>query len=130
MFFLTFLNILIYFKVHDSLNKKKKLQIAKSNKVCSTDTTSSATKIANNLNKSHEKLFIMILFGTLNYMFGRLPILINFILSNILQNNYEMLNSFSTLSVYMAYTNTFFLYYYTNSRFSEVFRKYLAKLKY
>jgi hypothetical protein len=130
LFFLTFLNILIYFKVHDSLNKKKKLQIAKSNKVCSTDTTSSATKIANNLNKSHEKLFIMILFGTLNYMFGRLPILINFILSNILQNNYEMLNSFSTLSVYMAYTNTFFLYYYTNSRFSEVFRKYLAKLKY
>ena len=130
LLFLIVLNILIYLRVHDSLNRKRKLQIIKSNQVCSTDVTLSNIKVSNNLNKTHEKLLIMILFGTLNYTFGRLPILVKFILSNIFQNNYEILNSFATLCVYIAYVNTFFLYYYTNSRFSEVFKKYCAKLKF
>ncbi len=123
LFFLIFLNLLIYIKVRESFGKKKRLiNLKKSSKINSIENTSKSNG-NDKLNKMNERLLIMIVFGTLNYIFGRLPILIKFLISNF-YGEIDFLNTIATLCVYFSYLNNIFLYYFTNSQFQETIHKY------
>jgi hypothetical protein len=121
---LIILNILIYVKVIKALRNKNLLLNTKSNNN-QQQLNGASTKNASS--KAHNKMVLMVLIGSTNVFLGRIPILIDFILSNLIKNH-ELLNKLAVLAVYVSYSINFFLYYYTNIRFRKVFNQYILKL--
>lgn len=122
---LIILNILIYFQVIKTLRNKKMLLNTNANNNQQILNSSSSTNRASA--KAHNKMVLMVLIGSTNVFLGRIPILIDFILRNLIKNH-DMLNKLAVLAVYVSYSINFFLYYYTNLRFRNVFNQYSRKL--
>jgi hypothetical protein len=80
--------------------------------------------------KLESKITIMIMLNCLNCLLGRLPIFIFFIAHNFIKNEYadELFNSLASLTVYLSYSFSFFLYYFNNKRFRNIFKKYFGQV--
>lgn len=139
---LIFLNVLIYLRVKQTMKNKKSVlkymlnnreetatQTDVNNQVKS-DFTKSTKKRTNNIQKTQQKTTLMVVFNGLNYIFGRTPILIYFILVNsgIRTDGVYLYNQFAVLAVYISYTIKFFLYYYSNNKFRKTFKKYCKQV--
>jgi hypothetical protein len=139
---LIFLNVLIYLRVKQTMkNKKSVLKYMLNNREETatqidaniqnkSDLTKSAKNRTNNIQKTQNKTTLMVIFNGLNYIFGRTPILIYFILINIgiRTDGVYLYNQFAVLAVYISYTIKFFFYYYSNNKFRKIFKKYCRKL--
>lgn len=146
---LMIINFLIYLKLRDWIKIKsifvkntlvltcKENVVESSGKTLQNQYCSKAKIIksnSNEMNQLNKKLIIMILLGGINLIFGRIPILISFILRNLLKWDLwqraniglALFNSIAVLFVFISYMNTFFLYYYCNKRFKKVFKLYFV----
>ena len=139
---LVILNIVIYLHVRKSIMKKKKMlkQKDKDNgTMIKTEASIDDVSVSNNQtngkksnserksSRAQYKLTIMVIIGSLNCILGRLPILTDFIVQNIIgwNDQVKLLNMYACLAVYVSYSINFFLYMYTNKRFNKVFFQYL-----
>jgi hypothetical protein len=104
------LNILIYLKVRRVIKRKKTLQKNKTT----------------NMKNVDNSLKLMIFFGSLNNIVGRVPIALWYILD--IFYNYEkthLVLKFAVLAVDLSYAFHFILYYVTNKLFRQIFVNYL-----
>ena len=139
---LVILNIVIYLHVRKSIMKKKKMlkQKDKDNgTMIKTEASIDDVSVSNNQtngkksnserksSRAQYKLTIMVIIGSLNCILGRLPILTDFIVQNIIgwNDQVKLLNMYACLAVYVSYSIYFFLYMYTNKRFNKIFFQYL-----
>ena len=102
---LIILNILIYFQVVKAIINKR--NILKSN---------------NQIPIKSAKVTVMVIFGCLNNIMGRTPILIDFILINAIgwNDTIAIVNKFACLAVYISYFFKFFLFLFFNQRFKKI----------
>jgi hypothetical protein len=137
------LNVLIYFRVKQSMANKKsvlKYMLKNREKEESTIQSEQITKGVNlvqkkqskNIEKTRQKATLMVIFNGLNYFFGRTPILIFFIWNNTFEWSDSLLLclQIAVLAVYLSYTIKFFLYYYSNNKFRKTFKKKAFELLY
>ncbi len=81
--------------------------------------------------KAEKKVTIMVFAGCLNLILGRVPILISFILKNIIIWNRFLIvfDSIAVTTVYVSYMLNFFIFYLTNNRFNNFLKKRLNYFK-
>jgi hypothetical protein len=141
---LVILNIIIYLHVRSSIMKKKKMlnkengtMIKKEASIDDVSISNHPTAVNGKKSKSEKKsrraqykLTIMVIIGSLNCILGRLPILSDFIVQNIIgwNDQVKLLNMYACLAVYVSYSINFFLYMYTNKRFNKIFFQYLQNI--
>lgn len=132
------MNILIFKKVNESMERKKSIlnlarnrtmtdisEMPTQNTNASTNTNINTEK---NMKKTQIKTAVMVCMTCLNYVFGRLPILVVYIVRNFVQNDLtEWMNKIAVLCVYLSYAFCFPLYYYSNKRFQSVFHRHIRK---
>jgi hypothetical protein len=111
------LNMLIYFNVRKSLDKKKSFIHSK---------TPNGNKSHGKIKSANTKAILMVILTCLNNVFGRTPILIVFVLRNFY--NLLVLNTtvikLACLAVYISYILNFFIYFLSNSRFRKIFKRH------
>ncbi len=146
---LILLNVLIYIQVMKSIKNKKKM-LNKSNLTNSVSMLKDEMNSIQTENESLEnvesrkgyaksktkedraviKLTIMVVLGCINTIINRIPILLCFIIRNIIgwTGPVPTLNSVACLVVYITYSLYFFLYFYSNKRFRKTFFEGLNKI--
>jgi hypothetical protein len=141
---LVILNIIIYLHVRSSIMKKRRMLNRDNGSMIKTEAEAASiddlsinnhpttinvkkSKSERKNNKAQYKLTIMVIIGSLNCILGRLPILSDFIVQNIIgwNDQVKLLNMYACLAVYVSYSINFFLYMYTNKRFNKIFFQYL-----
>jgi hypothetical protein len=112
---LSIFNILIFFKVRKSL--KNKVHIQSRNKTVSA-----------NVKKSTLSIKLMVCFGSLNAILSRIPFVFNLIveLTDIEPNSIPLVSMIGYTSIAVSISNNFFLYYFTNVLFRQIFSHYLC----
>lgn len=144
LFIIIILNILIYIQVIKSLNNKKKMLKKSGNvpvlkdemnsneneSVNKNETKKNQSKNKNKEDRAVKKLTIMVVLGCINTIVNRTPVLILFIMRNIIgwTGPVPTFNAVAGLIVYATYSLYFFLYFYSNKRFRKVFYEGWHKL--
>lgn len=136
------LNFLIYSRIKNNLSKKKTLFMPNNTNVKLSTHQNESFKMDlsffNDFNKQNSKNkkistlarikrceikhSIIVLISCFNYLVGRIPIMVFFILRNLNKENHYLLKG-SVLTVYFSYNFNFFLYYFSNKQFRRVFKK-------
>ena len=108
------MNILILILVNQSIKKKRYL-------------TERSRKVSNTRNRST----LMILITNLNFIFGRAPILVVFIVKNNQKWNETLVLfcSLAVLFVYVSFMLNFFVFYFFNNRFKKLLNEKLKIIK-
>jgi hypothetical protein len=109
------LNIIVYIKLNQYIEQKSKLF----------DDKQKLKNFMKNLkNKSN-----VILCGSINFILGRIPILIYFILDNLYTyDKIHMILKIGVLAVNLSYLLYFILFYFINNNFRMVFNSYMRIL--
>jgi len=113
---LILMNILIYMQVKNALKNKKKL-LYNSAFINNSD-LNNLTLIKHKTKMKHasKKTIIMVAITSLNNIFGRVPILLYFIIRNIYEEN-EILGKIGILTVYISYSLNSLIFFFINNRF-------------
>jgi hypothetical protein len=123
------LNVMIYLKVKKAMTKKKKML----NQNFSVNTTNNKTEMHNNgnnkLKRSERNTAFMVIIVSICYTIGRIPIMISFIVRNVYEetNGMRIFKITSVISVILSYDSYFFIYYFTNKNFRNLFTQYLIR---
>jgi hypothetical protein len=116
------MNILICLLVNKSIKKKKY--------IIETSSTNTNSKIKNikKGSKLSKKSTLMILITNLNFLFGRIPILVAFVIKNNKKwdDNLAVFCSLAVFFVYVSCMFNFFLFYIFNNRFKKLLKKKLC----
>jgi len=117
---LTGLEFLIYKQVKRSIQSKKSIMLA----------ANSTRKTNKKLQNMQHRITLMVIINGINFIFGRIPILIYFVLVNLVGNsNHVMIFlNFAIVAVYTSYAVNFFIYYFCNLKFRKVFRLFLLQI--
>ena len=129
------LNVLIFIEGKKALYKKQQMNLRNKELSFSCDDSMYPTNSTNEIEKrvkkstkkSYLKLTTMVLATSLNFIIGRIPILVGFILKAIDQewsNRVNLAMKVGCTSVFVSYFLFFFLYYFFNNRFRKVFKQY------
>ena len=80
----------------------------------------------NQIKNANTKIVMMVILSCLNNIFGRIPVLVQ----QLLENFYDLggFYKISCLLVYLSYILNFFIYFYCNKRFREVFKSHFWTL--
>lgn len=81
------------------------------------------------IEKFENRIAIMVIISSINYVFGRIPILLFFIIRNF-NKGPEMgpVLYFAVFQIYFSYSIGFFIFYFINKRFKYVFLKMINNL--
>ena len=124
-------NIFIYKEAKNAFKKKKYL--AKKLKLPSTDHSINQTSNQKSLKIDNNsfKLTLMMFCINVNFIVGRLPILMSFVFDTFYPEmktfNYRLFEV-SALTIFLSYASFFFLYYYFNKQFRKIFWKYFNQV--
>ena len=127
---LTVLNILVFIRVKKSFSKKRKIfsssQIDQIDSLRETSffnhQKSNKKKVLNRINKFEYRHSIIVIVSCINYIIGRIPIMVYFILKN-LSNENDLLLKGAVLTVFVSYNLNFFIYYLSNKRFQKILKE-------
>ena len=122
---LIILNILIYLHVRKSLIKKKRMLLA--DRYTETTQSIKGSNIKKKLKNVNIKIIAMVILTTLNNVCGRVPMLIYFIVRNFSTSKLiDIFCKIGVISIFVSYTLSFFIFYFCNNRFRQIFQKKIA----
>ncbi len=127
---LLLMNILIYLHVRNALNNKKKLLYNSSASDNFTFDSANITikKRKSKIDHANKKVVLMLVLTSLNNIFGRIPMLLYFILKNAYKEN-TIMGELGILAIYVSYSLNLFIFLLINSRFRrDLKHKYIFNL--
>jgi hypothetical protein len=88
-----------------------------------------STPVIRQIEKFENRIAFMIIISSINYVLGRIPILLFFIIRNF-NKGPEMgpFLNFAVFQIYFSYSIEFFIFYFMNKRFKIVFLKILKRV--
>lgn len=92
-------------------------------------TTNNSHKSTRSISKTKYKLTIMVIMSSVNCTLGRLPIMIFFIIRNFSENDAVLyFRKLAVMCVYLSYDFNFLFLYFTNKKFKMLFNEYFLVL--
>jgi hypothetical protein len=121
---LLLMNILIYLHVRNALNNKKKLlyNSSASDNFNLDFTNVTVKKRKSKIDLANKRIVLMVVLTSLNNIFGRVPMLLYFILKNAYKEN-TILGEIGILAIYVSYSLNLFIFLLINSRFRRVLKQ-------
>lgn len=109
-------NIIIFYKVKTAMKNKQAII---------REPTHANNTNKNKLKSSKRKTAFMVIFISISYTIGRLPFLIYSITNNFLSHP-EFFSHISIVCIMLSYDSYFFIYYFFNNRFRNLFKSYFS----
>nr|QVK45835.1 G protein-coupled receptor [Proales similis] len=131
------LNALIYFKVSRSISRKEQILATSNTRENATISQSPTVEEAGNhhrvmrqVQRARQKTTLMVILSSFNFLCGRIPILLVFILRNFYKTAFvRTLDKIAVIAVNLSYALNFFFLFSSNKRFRKCFGRNMRQIK-
>jgi hypothetical protein len=130
-------NVLLYLKVRENIKHKifvinfnvKPIISTLENANSKIENETPSTPGIKKIEKFENRMAIMVIISSINYVLGRIPILLFFLIRNF-NKGPEMgpFLNFAVFQIYFSYSIGFFIFYFINNKFKFVFLKMMKKI--